>query len=145
MNIDLLKPLISGQVPERVSLQGLTKSRQNKIYSFINKIPEKYSIENIQKDVDNFSCEDNKKLYFFIVNFGKIFIGVAILFFILYSALLGVGWGLLSGGIIFLCAAFLNNRLGPVLNLSKDSVKLLDAFETLYSDLVQAQKRENGK
>ena len=73
-----------------------------------------------------------------------IFVALSVVFFALYWALYGFGYGLLTGGGLLINMANLDKHLGNLFDLTPSSVQLLTDFDTLLNELNNAQRRERN-
>ena len=143
MNLSNLPLLASGKVPENdPQYQDLNSARKKRVSGFVKSIPNNYSIEDINSDVEKLSSMKDSLLYKIVDKFNILFVVIAIFFFILYWVLFGFGYGLLTGGGVLILLAFLDKRLGNLFELNPSSVQLLTDFDSLVNDLYNAQKKE---
>ena len=142
MNITHLSFLLNGNPPKSPRYDSLDESRKERIKEFITKIPERYPVETIKEDIDKLSLH-SKNIINFVDSFPLIGVGFAILFFLLYSILFGVGTGLLVGVIILVSSTFLNKQLGDLFDLSQDSKNLIQDYDDLLAQLHNAQRKQN--
>ena len=143
MNLSNLPLLASGKVPENdLQYKDLNEGRKKRVLGFVKSIPQKYSIEDINSDVEKLSSLKDCSIYKIVDKFQMIYVLVAVVFFVLYWILFGFGWGLLTGGGVLILLAFLDKRLGNLFELTPTSVQLLEDFDSLVNDLYNAQKRE---
>ena len=146
MNLSNLPLLASGQIPENdLQYKELNEARKKRVAGFVKSIPQKYSIEEIQSDVEKLSQYKDSPIYKFVDKFNVVFVTVAILLFVLYWILFGFGYGLLTGGGVLILLAFLDKRLGNLFEMNPSSIQLLTDFDTLVNNLYNAQRREQKR
>lgn len=138
-----LDPLVSGEIPEHRNWSKLNDKRQGIVKQYVIDIPKKYSVAEIQKDVDKLKVIKHNRVYKFVACFRLIALATAAVFFVLYWFLFGFWKGIITGAVILVCSYYLDNRLGPLVGLSNDSVRLLVDYESLMNRLVAAQEKEN--
>lgn len=143
MDLWYLKFLVSGQIPNHTNWSKLNAKRQAVVEKFVQGIPQKYSVEEIQNDINRISSNENNVVFKFVANFRLIAVITSALFFILYWIVFGFWTGLLSGVAILVCCYYLDNRLAPLIDLSGDSTRLITDFDALLNRLGEAQKKEN--
>lgn len=144
MDLWYLDFLITGEIPNHPKWSRLNARRQEIVKQYVQDIPQKYSIEEIQKDIDSFSSKENDVVFKLVKNFRVIAIITAALVFVMYWILFGFWTGLISGGVIIGCSAYLDNRLGSLIDLSQDSIRLITDFDALLNRLAEAQEKENN-
>ncbi len=143
MDLWYLNYLIKGEIPNHPKWSMLNARRQEIVEQYIRDIPQKYSVEEIQKDIESFSEKEKDAVFIFVKNFRLIAIITAALIFVLYWILFSFWAGLISGGVILGCSAFLDNRLGKLIDLSQDSIRLITDYDALLNRLAEAQEKEN--
>lgn len=117
---------------------------KKRVAGFVNNIPQKYSLDEINSDVQKLSAMKDSFIFKIVDKFDMIFVALSVVFFALYWALYGFGYGLLTGGGLLIIMAILDKHLGNLFDLTPSSVQLLTDFDTLLNELNNAQIRERN-
>jgi len=145
MNLSYLSLLALGKVPEENFLyKDLNAARKKRVAGFVNNIPQKYSLDEINSDVQKLSAMKDSFIFKIVDKFDMILVALSVVFFALYWALYGFGYGLLTGGGLLIIMAILDMHLGNLFDLTPSSVQLLTDFDTLLNELNNAQRRERN-
>lgn len=146
MNLSYLPLLASGKVPENdLQYQDLNEARKRRVFGFVKSIPQKYTMEDINADIEKLSSMKDSPIYKVVDKFQILFVIIGAFFFVLYWILFGFVWGLISGGGLLILLAFLDKRLGNIFELTPTSVQLLTDFDSMVNELYNAQRREQKK
>lgn len=143
MKLSYLPLLIDGKIPEDDNYKILNDNRKEKVNTFISNVPSNYDISSISADIQNLNNIKDSHLYKFVNNFETIGALSGVIIFILYWIIFGFWWGLLSGGGFFILAVIVDQHLGGLFDLSKESKRLLENFDNLLQRLSTQQKQEN--
>ena len=69
MDLWYLNFLITWEIPNHPKWSRLNARRQEIVKQYVQDIPQKYSIEEIQKDIDSFSSKENDVVFKLVKNF----------------------------------------------------------------------------